>query len=252
MRPVISSFSLAPLGPIPGDSSKAPDVAHHAEIAEDFPQDIKHALDSASQRLLADSLQGAARGNALLISHPALPLPDTSSLLSATNAFGLAIGLLKGEGQVATVIECATGALPFQDEAFRTIALYHVIADGTEPELAEACRVLAPGGELLVVGLNRNGWSANTLHRHGPLPHIRHGSLLGSLRRMDMEMVAELGIGLLGRAKPRMEHNSWSGLGLTFADLLLLRIRHRNRAIPSRPQLEKFPARAMPTSFVIG
>ena len=231
-------------------------MTHRAEIAGAAADDATHALQSQSQRLLTDSLQGATRGNVLFISHPAMPLPETSSLVPATPAFGLAIGLITGEVQTMArtraVIECATHALPFQDESFRTVALYHVIGDGTEPEFSEACRVLTPGGELVVVGLNRNSWSANILHRHGPLPRIRHGRLLGNLRRSEMEMVAELGVGLMGRASPRMERYRWTGLGLTFADLLLLRIRHRNQAIPTRLRMEKFPARAMPTSSVTG
>ena len=256
MRPLISSFSLAPAGPVPGDSSKPPGHAHCAEIAIYRERGGPEAVHARSGTLLADALAGGMKGNILLISHPSLSLPEGQTFSAEGPAFGVAVCVRKGAiqagTQAPTAIECDSTALPFQDESFRTVALYHVVGDGAEPELDEACRVLAPGGELVVVGLNRNSWSGTTQHRHGPLPLIQHGKLMGRLRQHEMEIVAELGVGLLGRVGPRMERYRWSGLGLAFADLLLLHIKHRDRAIPVLPGLKKYPAGAMPVSFLSG
>ena len=108
--------------------------------------------------------------------------------------------------------------------------------------------MLARGGNLLVLGLNRNSWSANTTHRNGPLPRIYYASVQEGLERREMEIVTERGVGLMGCAKPSMERYRWAGLALPFADFLLLHIRHRSHAIPSRAQPAKFPAGVLPSS----
>ena len=254
MSPVLSASSLAPIGPVPGDSSKATELAHRTETATEDPLEMQRNLRARSQSLLLDSLQGAPRGNVLTISHPAFPTPESMLLSLSKQALGLAVSLCQGGEQGDrndVAVQCGTSSLPFQDEVFKTVVLFHVIADGTEPELHEACRVLTPGGDLIVVGLNRNGWCARNTEHPVTIPRLRHGRLLGNLRKSDMEVIAELGAGLMGRARPRMDRNRWTGLGLTFADILLLRIRHRSRALPSLPRLAKFPARAMPTSLII-
>jgi len=139
-------------------------------------------------------------------------------------------------------------ALPFQDAVFRRVVLFLVTRNGTERELDEACRVLAPGGELLVLGLNRRSWSGLGRYRGGPVPRMDVASVRNSLQAHDMELNCVLGAGLLGQARPVMEWKRLSGIALPLADLVVLRARHRNRPAVTRLQMKKFPARALPTA----
>lgn len=65
----------------------------------------------------------------------------------------LARGKLAGSGnQSAEVRQADMGALPFADGSFDTVTLHHVLHFADEPAavVAEAARLLAPGGRLLV------------------------------------------------------------------------------------------------------
>jgi SAM-dependent methyltransferase len=139
--------------------------------------------------------------------------------------------------------------LPFQDAVFRTVILFMITQNGTERELDEACRVLAPGGELVVLGLNRSGWSGLNRYRRGPVPRMHVASVRNSLQAHDMDINRVLGAGLFGRARPLMEWNRPSGIVLPLADLVVLRARHRARPAATRLRMKEFSARALPTAI---
>lgn len=73
-------------------------------------------------------------------------------------------------------------ALPFDDQQFNTVLLLHALTYSREPEkgLAEAARLVAPGGRLLVTTLKK--------HRHRdqvkPYGHVNYGFKTEDLRAM--------------------------------------------------------------------
>jgi len=215
-------------------------------------QDLS-SLHRFSSLLLQNAAGSDRKGNVLVLGHGALPAPDCHCLHRDERTFGIAICLFLGQMPSAPIdkapLECVGSALPFQDASFQKVILYLVLKDGSEAELDEACRVLAPGGELLVLGLNRGSWSGMGRYRKGPVPRMRVANVKRSLRVHDMEIDHVLGAGLLGRSSPLMDWKRLSGIGLPLADLVLLRARHRGRPASTRLRMKRLPARAMPTAI---
>lgn len=88
---------------------------------------------------------GASPGRSLRIA--AFPVP------SSAQALGLHAGTRL---RVAGPVECAEDAFPFEDGAWPRVVLQHVIERPGVGRglLAESIRVLAPGGELVIFGLD--------------------------------------------------------------------------------------------------
>jgi len=203
------------------------------------------------QRVAADE----RKGNVLVLGHGALPAPECPCLWRDEHTFGLSICIFQGRLQASVharaALDCTSTALPFQDAAFRTVILYQVTRDGTEHEMDEACRVLGPDGELLVLGLNRNSWNGIWRHRREPVPGMHVASVRNSLQAHGMVIDRMLGAGLLGWPGPLMVWKRLSGMALPLADLVVIRARHRERPAATRLRLKEFPARALPTSMAV-
>lgn len=211
------------------------------------------SLHRFSSRLLQKAAGGERKGNVLIVGHGALPAPDCACLGRDDRTFGLTIcvfqGPLHSDRPAETLLDCCSSDLPFQDAVFRKVILFLVTRNGTERELDEACRVLAPGGELLVLGLNRSSWSGLRRYRSGPVPRMHVASVRNSLQAHGMDLNCILGAGLLGRARPVMEWKRLSGIALPLADLVVLRASYRDRPAVTPLQMKKFPARALPTAI---
>jgi len=212
------------------------------------------SLHRFSSNLLQRVAGDDRKGNVLVLGHGALPAPECPCLRRDEHTFGLAIcifqGRLQSSNSVDILLDCASMDLPFQDAVFRRVILYLVTRDGTEQELDEACRVLAPDGELVVLGLNHRSWSGIRHYRRGPVPRMHVASVKNRLHTHDMVIDRMLGSGLLGQAKPLMEGNRLSSFILPLADLIVLRARHRERGAAMRLRVKEFPARALPTAFI--
>ena len=96
--------------------------------------------------------------------------------------------------------------LPFQDSSFDRIILFHMLTDGEESELKEACRVLSQSGRFIIIGLNRLGWTfrtqksqASTEHQ---LPGIKLLKLRANLARLGMRSEYFAGTGIFGKDLP--------------------------------------------------
>ena len=211
-------------------------------------------LHRLSSQLLQKVVGDDRKGNVLVICHGGLAPPECPRLMRDERRFGLALCLRTGARQPALEpeysLDCASNALPFQDEVFRAVILFQVIQDGTEQELDEACRVLNRGGELLLIGLNRSSWSGVRTCRGATVPALRLAKVRAGLEARDMVIDRMLGAGLMGLfARPCMESKTFSAAALPFADVLLLRARHRERPQPTRMRLKEFRAGAVPTSL---
>jgi SAM-dependent methyltransferase len=135
--------------------------------------------------LLAD---GASPGRSLRIAP--CPLPSTAQALGLHAA---------GDARLGGPIACAEDALPFEDGAWPRVVLQHVIErPGVGRSLlAESVRVLAPGGELVVFGLDPfapgvlGRWISDARWRRevAPVPPYRLAHVVGliGLARVTVE-----------------------------------------------------------------
>lgn len=185
------------------------------------------ALKRLSEGLLRSAGRTGVRGNVLELHHPLAPPFDPQFLHSAVQAFGLSIRLSQGDRAGAgQSVRCASAELPFQDGVFSMVLLYHVIAVGDEAELAEAVRVLARNGVLIVLGLNRLGWRYRAQGDGRHLPGLAPLRVRTRLEQLDMTMQGFAGAGLAGRPGPVFMNDGLLGLAAPLADLVLLQARH--------------------------
>lgn len=188
-------------------------------------------LRQLSEGLLHSAGRSRVRGNLLEIHHPAAPLFDDLLEQSTAGGYGVSISLSSDPGDfVGERVRCRSAQLPFQDRVFSMVVLQHVIGDGDEAELAEAARVLARGGILLVLGLNRMGWRYRSQDDIRRLPGIVPWRVKSRLEAVGLVMQGFAGAGLAGRPRPAFLNRGLSGLAVPLADLLLLQARHRDEA----------------------
>ncbi|MDX1381429.1 MAG: methyltransferase domain-containing protein [Xanthomonadales bacterium] len=198
------------------------------------------ALRQLSEGLLRSAVRTGVRGNLLELHHPGAPLFDPLLLHSATHGYGVSISLRqddrsgngngngKGNGNGhGQHVRCRSAQLPFQDGVFNMVVLHHVIGHGDEPELAEAVRVLARNGVLLLLGLNRMGWRYRAQDGSPRLPGLAPLKVKSRLDAIDMVMQGFAGAGLAGRQRPAFLNDGLLGLATPFADLVLLQAHHR-------------------------
>ncbi|MDX1381291.1 MAG: methyltransferase domain-containing protein [Xanthomonadales bacterium] len=124
-------------------------------------------------------------------------------------------------------LRCRGEALPFQGGCFDVVVLMHLLRNGEESSLGEAARVLAPGGELLILGLNAWGWAAHFVNP-GRLPALSPAALTTGLRRCSLVRERTEGAGLCGRQR-RVE--AWPGANTLLRgvkDIHLVHCRHES------------------------
>ena len=186
-------------------------------------------LKSLSEGLLRSAGRTGIRGNLLEIHHPSAPLFDPMLLHTASEAFGVSISLSQSGGAAdGQRVRCASHQLPFQDRVFSMVVLHHVVGDGSEAELAEAVRVLARNGVLILLGLNRIGWRYRTQGSERRLPGIAPFRVRAMLERLEMTMQGFAGAGIAGQRGPAFMARGLAGLAAPVADIVLLQARHRD------------------------
>jgi SAM-dependent methyltransferase len=204
-------------------------------------------IDSAA--LLHKACQAGQQGSVLLVKHPLLPWPQVSCIERNQRSFGLAVHLDKGKSaERQSGLLSRSDELPFVEASFKQVALWHVIATGKEAELEEACRVLAPGGELLILGLNSKGFRARRDKEARDLPRLHWRALDRILAELGMEITGVLGAGIVGISSKAFQQNGLGALILPVADLLVIRARAVNPANASPVRLEQFRAGVAPSS----
>lgn len=115
-----------------------------------------------------------------------------------------------------------SSALPLQSSSLSLVLLNHVIADGEEPELQEACRVLQPGGRLFILGLNRYGLRYVRRRTRGALPGLRPLSVRARLEALDMRVLVMHAAGFLCGARPAIVSRGFTRVLTPLADLFLI------------------------------
>jgi len=197
-------------------------------------------LKFLSEGLLRSAGRTGERGNLLEIHHPAAPLFDPVFLHTESELFGVSISLSADrDGEAGARLCCLSSSLPFQDRVFRMVVLHHVIGDGSEPELEEACRVTARNGVLILLGLNRAGWRFRTQDAIRRLPGLAPLTVRHRLEKLGMKMQGFAGAGLLGQRKPRFMNRGLGSLGAPLADVVILQATHRDSATVTPLRFEK-------------
>lgn len=172
------------------------------------------------------------RGNLLEIHHPSAPLFDAVFLHSVSEICGIPISLSQhSPGVPGQRLSCDSGQLPFQDGVFQMVVLHHIVSDGREAELSEACRVLAADGVLILLGLNRLGWRYRTQSRIRRLPGISPLKVKNRLQDLQMSMQGFAGAGLFGFRKPAWMHQGPGSIGAPLADLVMLQAGHADSTL---------------------
>lgn len=184
-------------------------------------------LKQLSEGLLRSAERTGVRGNLLEIHHPSAPLFDPVFLHTESEAFGVSLSLTQSErGGAGQKIACDSNSLPFQDGSFCMVVLHHVVGDGLEQELEEACRVTHHSGVLIVLGLNRMGWRYRRQGSMRRLPGLVPLAVKSSLERQGMKMRGFAGAGLFGKNRPAFMCKGLGSLGAPFADVLILQASH--------------------------
>ena len=186
-------------------------------------------LKLLSEGLLRSAGRTGVRDSLLEIHHPCAPRFDPVFLHTASEVYGVSISLNQDEcSGMEQKVQCESAQLPFQDGAFQMVVLSHVVSKGAEPELAEAVRVLARDGVLILLGLNRMGWRFRTQGRVRRLPGMAPLKVKMRLEELQMTMQGFAGAGLGGMNRPAWMYRGLSSLGAPLADLVLLQARHAN------------------------
>jgi SAM-dependent methyltransferase len=192
------------------------------------PESNLQALGQLSEGLLQGAGHTGVRGNLLEIHHPQAPRFDPL-LLHTAASHGVSISLSQdGQPVAGQRVCCRPQQLPFQDRSFSMVILHHVIGTGDEAELAEAVRVLARHGVLLLLGLNRMGWRYRAQDNIRRLPGIAPLRVKARLEALGMVMRGFAGAGLCGLRRPVFLGSGLAAMGAPLADLLLLQARHRD------------------------
>jgi SAM-dependent methyltransferase len=124
-------------------------------------------------------------------------------------------------------LRCRLEALPFDEAVFDLVILHHLVIDGSEPFLAEALRVMAAGGDVVISGLNSSGLRNRIVDRKQGLPALKLDRICKFLKSqsINVELCLLMGLGGFSRPAPKA---TWHGLGFPFADRVVLHGHHQS------------------------
>ena len=107
-------------------------------------------------------------------------------------------------------LQCRIAALPFEEAAFDLVILHHLVADGGEEYLAEALRVLAAGGDIVISGLNSSGLRNRIVNRKTAVPALKLNRICKFLKSQsfNIEQCLLMGLGGFSRPAPK-SHLAW-------------------------------------------
>ncbi len=125
------------------------------------------------------------------------------------------------------MLSCRISALPFEEAAFDIVILHHLVTDGSEDHLAEALRVLAAGGDIVISGLNSSGLRNRIVNRKQQVPALKLDRICKLLKSRSFNIENCLLMGLGGFSRP-LAKATWHGLGLPFADRVVLHGHHQS------------------------
>jgi SAM-dependent methyltransferase len=136
------------------------------------------------------------------------------------------VRLSSGEPSGNAMPRCRISALPFEEAAFDLVVLHHLVSDGSEKFLAEALRVLAAGGDIVISGLNSSGLRTRIVNRKQQVPALKLDRICKLLksRSFNIEQCMLMGLGGFSLPAPKA---TWYGLGFPFADRVVVHGHHQ-------------------------
>ena len=176
-------------------------------------------------------------GPGLLLYNPAMTEPGFATCFEEKAELFLSLGAREPSTQLGlcgmTVVETHSDQLPLQSESHSLVVLTHLVSKGTEPVLREASRLLQPGGVLLVMGLNRYGFSY-LRNRFEGVPGLCPLSVRDHLEQVDMNTRSMLAAGFLNRLGPENMNAGFSRILIPLADMLLI-VARKNEPVLASP-----------------
>jgi len=129
------------------------------------------------------------------------------------------------------VLHGRLSALPFEGAAFDLVVLHHLVGDGSEDVLQEALRVLVPGGDIVISGLNSAGLRYRVGNRAEQFPGLRLNRIIFHLKTQSFKIERCLRMGLACMSRPMLKNNwfagSWYALALPCMDWVVLHGHHQ-------------------------
>jgi SAM-dependent methyltransferase len=203
---------------------------------------LRRLLDEQT-RVLTPELQRCFGTHALLLAASGDDAPPALPMLGSWTTLHLKDGSYRGDLRAA-----ADESLPFLDDAFELVLLRHVleVAPSASALLAEAVRVLAPGGVLALTGVHPiSGWAPWFCWRaRSKLRALQTPLRLGHLLQqdgMEVERVQRVGRLWPGLTQPHVTAANPLGGGY-----VLIARKRRRMATPLR--LKPVPVRVPPNS----
>lgn len=162
--------------------------------------------------------------------------PERVLVLKSTDASDLPLELVRpaqvirlsmDQAGTDAVVQCHLVALPFEEAVFDIVILHHLVTDGNEEFLNEVLRVLAAGGDLVISGLNSSGLRNRFGNKNRRVPALKLEKVCNFLKSnsFNVEQCLLMGIGGFSKPAPRA---MWHGLGLPFADRVVLHGHHQS------------------------
>jgi len=185
---------------------------------------LRRLLDD-QMRVMAPDLQRCFGAHALLVGPAADDAPPARSMLNCWTRLQVDDGGYRGDLQAAW-----DEPLPFINDAFELVLLRHALEVVPAPSalLAEAVRVLAPGGVLMLTGVHPfSGWAPWLYWRaRGTRPVLRFPlQLMHSLQRDGLDIERTRRVGRLWPATTPASAGGSNALGGGY--VLVARKRHR-------------------------
>lgn len=162
----------------------------------------------------------------LVLFNPAVPVPESNPWPSTSPEAELQIAGVETDTalvQDSVIVARANSALlPVQTASLGAVLLVHLVADGKEEVLEEACRTVQPGGFVLILGLNRLGLRHLTKRSGGRLPAMSPLAVRGRLENLEMNVISTLAAGFLCGDRPGDLNRGPARMLIPLADLLLI------------------------------
>ena len=185
-------------------------------------QSVLSAQHKLAVQLLKPLLARRRPARILLLKHA-----DAGDLPLEVTHSGQIIRLSSDEPCAGSLLRCRISALPFEEATFDLVVLHHLVADGSETYMTEALRVLAAGGDIVVSGLNSSGLRNRIVNRKQQVPALKLDRICRFLKSQSFNVEKCLLMGLGGFSRPAPKA-TWHGLGLPFADRVVLHGHHQS------------------------
>lgn len=165
-------------------------------------------------------------GPRLILFNPAVPVPEFVPRPSKWPKAELHIAGVETDTALVkdgvAVARANSALLPLQTARLGAVLLIHLVADGKEEVLEEACRTVQPGGFVLILGLNRLGLRHLTDRSGRRLPAISPLAVRARLEELEMNVISTLAAGFLRGDRPGDLNRGPARMLIPLADLFLI------------------------------